>query len=269
MAETPSKLGHVGVRRSSHCLYQATYSTEPCNARKASSQEAVVLYLKSVVCLIVEQGLGKTRASILTKQLSRHGGICARKVDANTTHILVGNTIRLEKLSKILNVRENKILDNVEIVRADWLSSCLKEGRLVEVFPFSLRKKRGEQLVTTDQGQNNLTTVQRCPNTEKPNTSHDGEEREEANPPDDCLFSRKGDEEEVSRKRKLDVCRKESSDSDYVNSDDEKTDELSEDSVTEECKEISPHISPHKKVCIVSVQIHILMQVHILKSISF
>ena len=222
---------------------------------KEASTEKVTPYLKAIVCLVVEQGLGRTRASILTKQLSRYGGRCCRKLDKYTTHILVGNSIKLEKLPKILKVKENEIRDDVEIVRADWLSLCLKEGKLVDLSPdFRLRQEilqihsiKTDTTVATlcDSGKKEECSPVTTPvssNVEGPTSSDDVEMN--------SIKKQINNEKKVSRKQKREVHTDESSDSDYINSDDEKTEKLSSsgDDARDELSEIAPRISPHKKV---------------------
>lgn len=84
-----------------------------------------------VRAVIVEIGLGKTRAAILAKQLERHGGKHIEDLDSTTTHVLIDKKLKTERVKKYLSVKD--IPSRVYVVDADWLSACLSEGKLVEV----------------------------------------------------------------------------------------------------------------------------------------
>ena len=86
-------------------------------------------FLYGVRAFILEQGLGRCRAGILRKQLSRMGGRVEEKMSPDTTHLLVGNSVRRVRLPALLGGRQ--VPPSVVVVRADWLSSSLQQGKLV------------------------------------------------------------------------------------------------------------------------------------------
>lgn len=191
-------------------------------------------YLKGIKALIYESGLGKTRASILAKQLQRHGGTQTKAISYDTTHILVGNTVNFEKLGKVLDFGEI-VQKNVQILRADWLSSCLKEGRLLDTDGFSL------------QGQNDV-----CEKPIKECELHCPDEQA-CSSRTPASFNLLTNEEVTgafslnSKRPRKNVRSKEEDvdDSDYEESDEG---EIWNKEDIGECLEISPNISPHKKV---------------------
>ena len=87
-------------------------------------------FLSDVHAVVLEQGLGKARSQILSKQLEKHGGKVNKTLSPSTTHVLVGKTTRLSRVSALLKVKA--VPENVLVVRADWLSACLVEGEKVE-----------------------------------------------------------------------------------------------------------------------------------------
>ena len=95
--------------------------------------------LSGVRAVIVEVGLGKTRASILTKQLERHGGKHHKKLESGTTHVLIDKKLKTERLKKYLAVTD--IPEEVKVVDSEWLSKCLSEGKLVEIDHYILGKE--------------------------------------------------------------------------------------------------------------------------------
>lgn len=86
-------------------------------------------FLSEVSALLLEQGLGKSRTSILTKQLERHGGEAVKTLSESTTHILVGKNTRHCRVPVLL--KTDSIPDTVSVLRADWLSACLTKRQLV------------------------------------------------------------------------------------------------------------------------------------------
>lgn len=97
-------------------------------------------YLKGCVVFIVEQGLGKTRAGILSKQVEVHGGCVVKTTPTldDLTHIVVSEKMTsLDKVCKILKV--SAVPTCVEVVKADWLSACLVAGQRLEAMPYFIR----------------------------------------------------------------------------------------------------------------------------------
>ena len=90
-------------------------------------------FLSGVHALLVEQGVGKARKRILSRQLEEKGGTTADKISEDgITHIIVGSTVKLSRLAHLLKVDR---LPEVPVVRADWLSSCLVAGEKLGIAP--------------------------------------------------------------------------------------------------------------------------------------
>lgn len=101
-------------------------------------KQKLSLSLSGVKAVIVEVGLGKTRASILAKQLERHGGMHHKNFESSTTHVLVDKKLKIERLKKCLGVKS--IPEEVYLVDSEWLSKCLSEGKLVDLEQYTLGK---------------------------------------------------------------------------------------------------------------------------------
>ena len=213
---------------------------------KSETCEQAAQYLKGVKAVIIEQGLGKTRASILSKQLARHGGEETTKINQDTTHVLVGNSIKFAKLAGILKVKE--ISDKVKVLRADWLSTCLKEGKIVDLKPFSLRENdtvhitvqsKTESTSDKTQGKRSIDVLDELPCTD----DKDCKDSDVLGNIDMPTTSNNG---AGSKRRKVTG---DDGDSDYIDSDDTEEEGTSgDDGGKTKPTEISPHISPHKKV---------------------
>ena len=94
--------------------------------------------LSGIRAVIVEAGLGKTRASILAKQLDRHGGKHHRNLESTTTHVLIDRKLKIDRLKKCLSVKD--IPEEVHVTDSEWLSKCLSEGKLVDIEQYILGK---------------------------------------------------------------------------------------------------------------------------------
>ena len=100
-------------------------------------------FLDGVRAVVVEQGLGKARQRILSKQLVSRGGELASAVtEQNVTHVVVGGNLctgaggsRLPRLLKV-----ERVPDNVSVVSAEWLSNCLVEGKRVRDEPYLVKE---------------------------------------------------------------------------------------------------------------------------------
>lgn len=98
-------------------------------------------FLDGVRAVVVEQGLGKARQRILSKQLVSRGGELASAVtEQNVTHVVVGGIsgslcARLPRLLKV-----ERVPDNVSVVSAEWLSNCLVEGKRVRDEPYLVKE---------------------------------------------------------------------------------------------------------------------------------
>ena len=93
-------------------------------------------FLHGIRALLLEQGLGKVRKVILSKQLEKHGGDTVSTLSETTTHILVGNKTRLARVPVLLKI--SSIPETVSVVRADWISACLTKGHVLSEEPYKL-----------------------------------------------------------------------------------------------------------------------------------
>ena len=231
---------------------QKSRRTDPVSSsEKAEMPEQTAQYLKGIKAIIVEQGLGKARASILAKQLARHGGEEATKLSQAVTHVLVGNSVKLAKLAAILKVKE--INEEINVLRADWLSTCLKEGKKVDFGAFSLRESN--TTVATDQVKTSLANTQNIPCKTQGKRSIN-EALLCANVKDSCSKSSDrmaGSPIPTTSKESPDKKRQKiaanDSGSDYIDSETEEGGSDSDDDIDGmKPTEVSPHISPYKKV---------------------
>jgi DNA polymerase lambda len=118
-----------------------TRSRKRASAEKQTDQPVEDGFLCEVNAVIVEQKLGRARADILSRQLLRNGGRRHNHLQSDTTHILIDNSLTYSKTLDLL--KATAISPDVLVVRADWLSSCLTNGRVVDHKPFEAVRTNG------------------------------------------------------------------------------------------------------------------------------
>ena len=121
-------------------LMSGTKSRKRASAEKETEQPVEDGFLCGVNVVIVEQKLGRARADILDKQLTRNGGKRHKQLQSDTTHVLIDNNLTYNKTLSLLKATECGISSDVLVVRADWLSSCLSNGRVIDCKPFEVTK---------------------------------------------------------------------------------------------------------------------------------
>jgi len=100
------------------------------SASNISSPEKLNKLFTSLVVLIIEQGIGKTRSNILQKQVTKHGGEIEKTLSCKVTHIVISKTLKKDQLLKVLKVKS--LNESIEILNVDWLSECLVKGVIAD-----------------------------------------------------------------------------------------------------------------------------------------
>ena len=103
-------------------------------------------FLAGVKAIIVEHGLGKTRASVLSKQLEKYGGSVHKNLNSTTGYIIISKTFNLKRLHKILKIKE--LPDHAKVVDADWLSSCFMSGKLCSETSYIIKDQTEDKVET-------------------------------------------------------------------------------------------------------------------------
>lgn len=73
---------------------------------------------------ILPTGIGSTRRKVFETQAVKHGGSVSGSVNKETTHVIVDETVTLEKLQNVL--KWTSIPAGVKVVRSKWFSNCIK-----------------------------------------------------------------------------------------------------------------------------------------------
>ncbi|KAK3096066.1 hypothetical protein FSP39_022699 [Pinctada imbricata] len=93
-------------------------------------------FMSDVNAYFLNAGIEKARLQIFKSQLSKFGGNVHEDVKSNTSHIIVSESMDGERLLKLMKWEEPP--NNVHIVKSTWLSSCLKEKKIIDVTDYVL-----------------------------------------------------------------------------------------------------------------------------------
>ncbi|XP_049789575.1 DNA polymerase lambda-like isoform X2 [Schistocerca nitens] len=131
---------------------------------------------------ILPARIGNTRLTVLRNNIKKMGGTvakCAEKMDSSCIRIIVDESFlnKPDKCYEILKSMHGDCFD-VEIVTTKWLSSCLKERKLLDPEPFMLhlepehgeKKNNGDSNISQNQPsieresalRTNLASYERC-----------------------------------------------------------------------------------------------------------
>ena len=140
MAEPPSKKSKTSPLKT--------------NSKATPNTLSIGAFFEGINAVIIENGIGKTRAGILGQKLEKYGGKDQNKLDQNTTHVFVAQTVRYERVAKLLGLKEESLLKTTAIVRADWLSNCLAQGKLVNMGEYIVNDPNSVEEKKTDKETN-------------------------------------------------------------------------------------------------------------------
>ncbi|XP_071949012.1 DNA polymerase lambda-like isoform X2 [Antedon mediterranea] len=95
-------------------------------------------FLSGIVVLILKASLSKARHEIFSKQVLKNGGKVMTEITSSTSHVIVAEEMTPEKLYRILNLDKCVYLNEIKIVKANWLSESLAERKLIDTHEFEI-----------------------------------------------------------------------------------------------------------------------------------
>ena len=87
-------------------------------------------FFSKLVLYILQAGIGKARADIFCKQVTKFGGELQKNLSDDVTHLIVDEQMDIDRLCRILKLDKPPL--DVKIVKASWISKCLSEQELVD-----------------------------------------------------------------------------------------------------------------------------------------
>lgn len=88
---------------------------------------------------VLSAGLGKARTDIFNKQLSKQGAEVCQRYNQSVSFVIVDEKMTSERFLKITNVSQDDFTSgNAVVVKANWLSMCLSEEKVINTSEFEL-----------------------------------------------------------------------------------------------------------------------------------
>lgn len=109
------------------------------NLLNKGSQNGTVDDFRSITAFVVPAGIGKIRTELFNKQLRNLGAVCCNSFDGDkVTHVIVDETMDLDRLSRILKLSSLNELASIKIVKSLWLSACIKKKEHIDTSDYEL-----------------------------------------------------------------------------------------------------------------------------------
>uniref|UniRef100_A0A8D0GXC7 DNA polymerase n=1 Tax=Sphenodon punctatus TaxID=8508 RepID=A0A8D0GXC7_SPHPU len=93
-------------------------------------------WLKPVTAYVLQAGMGQARAEIFRKQIVQRGGRVCDQLSPAVTHVLVDEGMNCGRAFRLL--RLDSFPPGLQLVKAAWLSSCIREQRLLSTTGHSI-----------------------------------------------------------------------------------------------------------------------------------
>ncbi|NXA36285.1 DPOLL polymerase, partial [Eudromia elegans] len=108
---------------------------------KLAKEEAAGLpegeWLKPVTAYVLRAGIGQARAEIFHKQIVQNGGRVHSQLCSEVTHVVVAEDMDCDRAFRLLKLP--KLPSGLQLVKASWLSACLREQKLLSTKGYSIR----------------------------------------------------------------------------------------------------------------------------------
>lgn len=102
-------------------------------------QNGTVDDFRSITAFVVPAGIGKIRTELFNKQLRNLGAVCCNSFAGDkVTHVIVDETMDLDRLSRILKLSSFNELASIKIVKSLWLSACIKKKEHIDTSDYEL-----------------------------------------------------------------------------------------------------------------------------------
>ncbi|XP_067393079.1 DNA polymerase lambda isoform X2 [Emydura macquarii macquarii] len=93
-------------------------------------------WLKPVTAYVLPAGIGRARAEIFHKQIVQKGGRVSSLLSSEVTHIIVAEDMDCDRAFRLLRLA--KLPPGIQLVKAAWLSLCIRQQTLLDTTGFSI-----------------------------------------------------------------------------------------------------------------------------------
>nr|XP_006131802.1 DNA polymerase lambda [Pelodiscus sinensis]XP_014433361.1 DNA polymerase lambda [Pelodiscus sinensis]XP_014433362.1 DNA polymerase lambda [Pelodiscus sinensis]XP_025044785.1 DNA polymerase lambda [Pelodiscus sinensis] len=110
--------------------------TVPPKVLKQKETGIVEEWLKPVTAYVLPAGIGPARAEIFHKQIAQKGGRICNQLSSKVTHIIVAEDMDCDRAFRLLRLA--RLPAGIQLVKASWLSLCLREQKLLDTAGYSI-----------------------------------------------------------------------------------------------------------------------------------
>ena len=82
---------------------------------------------------VIDAGLGKTRAEMFRKQLSKQGAEICKTYSDLCTHVIVDASVTPSRICALLGIDKPPDIFSTKVVQSSWVSECLKCKQILDV----------------------------------------------------------------------------------------------------------------------------------------
>ncbi|XP_031453493.1 DNA polymerase lambda [Phasianus colchicus] len=105
-------------------------------------------WLKPVAAYVLQAGIGQARAEIFHKQIVQNGGFVHSRLCSEVTHVIVAEDMDCDRAFRLLRLA--KLPSRLQLVKASWLSDCIRDQKLLNTAGYSVfiprrYREEGEQ----------------------------------------------------------------------------------------------------------------------------
>ncbi|XP_010134245.1 PREDICTED: DNA polymerase lambda [Buceros rhinoceros silvestris] len=108
----------------------------PPKIPKEEGTEIPEEWLKPVTAYVLQAGIGQARAEIFHKQIVQNGGVVHNQLSPEVTHVIVAEDMDCDRAFRLLKL--TKLPSGLQLVKASWLSACIKDQKLLSTTGYSV-----------------------------------------------------------------------------------------------------------------------------------
>ncbi|XP_030425652.1 DNA polymerase lambda isoform X2 [Gopherus evgoodei] len=95
-----------------------------------------VEWLKPITAYVLPVGIGRARAEIFHTQIVQKGGRVRSQLSSEVTHVIVAEDMDCDRAFRLLRLARLPL--GIQLVKAAWLSSCIREQKLLDTAGYSI-----------------------------------------------------------------------------------------------------------------------------------
>ncbi|NWS71617.1 DPOLL polymerase, partial [Crotophaga sulcirostris] len=111
-------------------------SVPPKISKEEGAEIPEAEWLKPVTAYVLQAGIGQTRAEIFHKQIVQNGGVVHNQLSSEVTHVIVAEDMDCDRVFRLLKLTRLPL--GLQLVKASWLSSCIRDQKLLSTAGYSV-----------------------------------------------------------------------------------------------------------------------------------